>query len=172
GQARRAGGCSRRAEIGSRPWRPPGRDRFVSCQRFELPSDPVIRSWKSKSAIAGLERAPRPCHRASVEGSPRFQDEPRDPTRGPLGLDSISKETFSPPCSLSKLPSVGLRWKKYSFPSSAAMKPKPRSETSFLMVPAGISISYALEQGSTQPDGPVPETGDRRERRAGVPSAG
>src|SRR5205807_1973864 len=27
------------------------------------------------------------------------------------------------------------RWKKYSLPSSAAMKPNPRSETSFLMVP-------------------------------------
>src|SRR5207247_10861174 len=92
--------------------------------------------------------------------------------RGPLGLVSISKETFSPPCSLSKLPSVELRWKKYSFPSSAAIKPKPRSETSFLMVPAGISISYALEQGSTQPDGPVQETGAASERRAGVRCTG
>src|SRR5438046_10088896 len=90
--------------------------------------------------------------------------------RGPLGLVSISKETFSPPCSLSKLPSVELRWKKYSFPSSAAIKPKPRSETSFLMVPAGISISYALEQGSTQPDGPVREMGARSERRPVVAS--
>src|SRR5450759_934718 len=27
------------------------------------------------------------------------------------------------------------RWKKYSFPSSAAMKPKPRSATTFLTVP-------------------------------------
>src|SRR5205823_13966423 len=91
--------------------------------------------------------------------------------RGPLGLVSISKETFSPPCSLSKLPSVALRWKKYSFPSSAAIKPKPRSETSFLMVPAGISISYALEQSSTQLAGPVRETEDGSERRGGVRSA-
>src|SRR5256885_9181573 len=35
-----------------------------------------------------------------------------------------------------------LRWKKNSFPSSAAINPKPRSATNFLMVPVGISISY------------------------------
>ena len=54
--------------------------------------------------------------------------------RGPLGLASTSKVTFSPPFRLSKF-STPSRWKKYSFPSSAAMNQKPRSETSFLMVP-------------------------------------
>ena len=33
------------------------------------------------------------------------------------------------------------RWKKYSFSSSAAMKPKPRSETTFLMVPVVMRTS-------------------------------
>src|SRR5437762_9974725 len=36
------------------------------------------------------------------------------------------------------LESRPVRWKKYSFPSSAAMNPNPRSETSFLIVPVGI----------------------------------
>src|SRR5215471_5184709 len=60
--------------------------------------------------------------------------------RGPFWLGSISKLTRSPPARESKftLESRPVRWKKYSFPSSAAMKPKPRSETSFLMVPVGI----------------------------------
>src|SRR5438132_9069235 len=63
--------------------------------------------------------------------------------RGPFWLGSISKLTRSPPASESKLTleSRPVRWKKYSFPSSAAMKPKPRSETSFLIVPIGIEIS-------------------------------
>src|SRR2546430_12268145 len=69
--------------------------------------------------------------------------------RGPFGLDSISNETFSPPWRPSKSPSVPLRWKKYSCPSSALINPKPRSETSFLMVPVGISISY-LSNGGAQ----------------------
>src|SRR6476661_8768792 len=42
------------------------------------------------------------------------------------------------------------RWKKYSFPSSAAMKPKPRSETTFLIVPVVTVTSTLLsnEQNS------------------------
>src|SRR4029079_4999492 len=42
-----------------------------------------------------------------------------------------------PPTSRSKSsePSRPPRWKKYSFASSPAMKPKPRSDTTFLMVP-------------------------------------
>src|SRR5262252_5804540 len=60
--------------------------------------------------------------------------------RGPFWLGSISKFTRSPPASESKLTleSSPVRWKKYSLPSSAAMKPNPRSETSFLIVPVGI----------------------------------
>src|SRR5256885_6432861 len=77
--------------------------------------------------------------------------------RGPLGLDSISNETFSPPWRPSKSPSVPLRWKKYSCPSSALMNPKPRSETSFLMVPVGISISYLSNGGAYSTSGPVRE---------------
>jgi len=37
------------------------------------------------------------------------------------------------------------RWKKYSFPSSAAMKPNPRSDTTFLMVPWDIKKTPLLE---------------------------
>src|SRR2546428_3208455 len=70
--------------------------------------------------------------------------------RGPFGLDSISNETFSPPWRPSKSPSVPLRWKKYSCPSSALINPRPRSETSFLMVPVGISISYLSNGGVDQ----------------------
>src|SRR5438105_14267662 len=60
--------------------------------------------------------------------------------RGPFWLGSISKLTRSPPARESKftLESRPVRWKKYSRPSSAAMKPKPRSDTSFLIVPVGI----------------------------------
>src|SRR5439155_18154863 len=60
--------------------------------------------------------------------------------RGPFWLGSISKLTRSPPASESKLTleSSPVRWKKYSLPSSAAMNPNPRSETSFLIVPVGI----------------------------------
>src|SRR5437870_3729610 len=63
--------------------------------------------------------------------------------RGPFWLGSISKLTRSPPASESKftLESSPVRWKKYSFPSSAAMKPNPRSWTSFLIVPVGIEHS-------------------------------
>src|SRR5438094_8917506 len=90
--------------------------------------------------------------------------------RGPLGLDSISNETFSPPWRPSKSPSVPLRWKKYSCPSSALMNPKPRSETSFLMVPVGISISYLSNGGAySQLAGPfekIEACGERR-RSAG-----
>src|SRR6266702_6304590 len=77
--------------------------------------------------------------------------------RGPFGLDSISNETFSPPWRPSKSPSVPLRWKKYSCPSSALINPKPRSETSFLMVPVGISISYLSNGGANSTGGPVRE---------------
>src|SRR6478752_4928057 len=60
----------------------------------------------------------------------------------------MSNWTFSPPMRRSKSrddvrPS---RWKKYSFPSSAAMKPKPRSETTFLMVPVVTMTSTLLER--------------------------
>src|SRR6267143_1406966 len=85
--------------------------------------------------------------------------------RGPLGLDSISNETFSPPWRPSKSPSVPLRWKKYSCPSSALINPKPRSETSFLMVPVGISISYLSNGGPTHLAGPfekIEACGERR----------
>src|SRR6185312_9020769 len=63
--------------------------------------------------------------------------------RGPFWLGSISKLTRSPPARESKftLESSPVRWKKYSRPSSAAMNPNPRSDTSFLMVPVGISNS-------------------------------
>src|SRR5579859_5750432 len=62
--------------------------------------------------------------------------------RGPFWLGSISKLTRSPPARESKftLESRPVRWKKYSLPSSAAIKPNPRSETSFLMVPVGIAL--------------------------------
>src|SRR5438105_15237956 len=68
--------------------------------------------------------------------------------RGPFWLGSISKLTRSPPASESKftLESRPLRWKKYSLPSSAAMKPNPRSITSFLIVPFCMAVSFSLER--------------------------
>src|SRR5437867_8788996 len=67
------------------------------------------------------------------------------PARGPFGLDSTLNVTLSPPRSESKF-STPSRWKKYSEPSDPAMKPKPRSDTSFLMVPSAIeAISLLLE---------------------------
>ena len=69
--------------------------------------------------------------------------------RGPLGLDSTrtrpsrrrrggrSRATRRAP----------LRWKKYSLVSSAAMKPNPRSETTFLIVPVDMSPSCFPERG-------------------------
>src|SRR5262249_41161067 len=60
--------------------------------------------------------------------------------RGPFGLCSTSNVTRSPPVSESKFSDVSMpvRWKKYSFPSSAAMTPNPRSDTTFLIVPWDI----------------------------------
>src|ERR1700694_150292 len=54
----------------------------------------------------------------------------------------MSKLTVAPPRRLSKLSEVStpLWWKKYSFPSSAAMNPNPRSETIFFTVPFGIAV--------------------------------
>src|ERR1700730_17973122 len=67
------------------------------------------------------------------------------PARGPFGLDSTLNVTLSPPRRESKL-STPSRWKKYSEPSDPAMNPKPRSDTSFLMVPFCIAlISLLLE---------------------------
>src|SRR5947209_8995303 len=68
--------------------------------------------------------------------------------RGPFWLGSISKLTRSPPASESKftLESSPVRWKKYSRPSSAAMNPNPRSDTSFLIVPVGICNSSSRKK--------------------------
>src|ERR1035437_9709399 len=64
--------------------------------------------------------------------------------RGPLGLVSISNETRSPPTRRSNSSGdwTPPRWKKYSFPSSAAIKPKPRSATTFLIVPVVMSDPF------------------------------
>ena len=77
--------------------------------------------------------------------------------RGPLGLCSTSNATFSPPLRLSKSRGAWRppRWKKYSFPSSAVMKPKPRSATTFLMVPLVMSLTLS-----------IPEPGSRRTARS------
>src|SRR5256885_12906322 len=83
--------------------------------------------------------------------------------RGPFWLGSTSKLTRSPPARESKLTleSRPVRWKKYSFPSSAAMKPKPRSETSFLTVPVGIEISSSRKLVRERP-GPFEKNRPRR----------
>src|SRR4029078_3081373 len=64
----------------------------------------------------------------------------------------MSNWTFSPPMRRSKSRDAvrPSRWKKHSFPSSAAMKPKPRSETTFLIVPVVTATSTPLsnEQNS------------------------
>src|SRR5207247_29575 len=71
--------------------------------------------------------------------------------RGPLGLVSIWNSTFSPPMRRSKSieGSTPLRWKKYSFASSALMKPKPRSATTFLMVPVVTLTSTSSRTTTT-----------------------
>ena len=69
--------------------------------------------------------------------------------RGPRGLCSIWNSTFSPPTRRSKLSdeSSASRWKKYSLASSAVMKPKPRSEMTFLTVPvATMTLQRLLER--------------------------
>src|SRR5689334_18279978 len=55
----------------------------------------------------------------------------------------MSNSTRSPPVRRSKSSEESRppRWKKYSFSSSALMKPKPRSATTFLMVPVVILTS-------------------------------
>src|ERR1700730_15500020 len=60
--------------------------------------------------------------------------------RGPLSLRSISKLTRSSPARFSKVSELSspLRWKKYSCPSSAVMKRKPRSATIFFTVPVTL----------------------------------
>src|SRR5437867_12865722 len=76
------------------------------------------------------------------------------PARGPFGLDSTLNVTLSPPSRESKS-STPSRWKKYSEPSDPAMKPKPRSDTIFLMVPSAIeAISLLLELSRLRFAGP------------------
>src|ERR1700730_3416932 len=89
--------------------------------------------------------------------------------RGPFWLGSISKLTRSPPASESKftLGSSPVRWKKYSRPSSAAMNPKPRSETSFLIVPVGILellFSKAILANARALSRRIDDRGDHRPR--------
>src|SRR5947209_10097017 len=85
--------------------------------------------------------------------------------RGPFWLDSISNWTRSPPASESKFTfeSRPVRWKKYSFPSSAAMKPNPRSETNFLIVPVGIDSKPPFSKACRERTGPFEnsDAGDR-----------
>src|SRR5215470_13555786 len=59
--------------------------------------------------------------------------------------------TFALPMSESKLTdaSIPLRWKKYSLPSAASINPKPRSDTTFLIMPADTVVSFALEHGTS-----------------------
>src|SRR5207249_273229 len=75
--------------------------------------------------------------------------------RGPFGLCSMSKSTFSPPLMRSKSRDAwsALRWKKYSLPSSAVMKPKPRSEMTFLTVPV-VTLTFLLSRTGEQTHGP------------------
>src|SRR5262249_42461127 len=55
----------------------------------------------------------------------------------------------SPPMSELKLrdASIPLRWKKCSLPCAASINPKPRSDTTFLIVPVDTEASFALEHG-------------------------
>lgn len=62
---------------------------------------------------------------------------------GPFGVSSVSNETASPSLRSAKAtPERELLWKKRSLAKpSAVMKPKPLSETNFLIVPV---IDYDL----------------------------
>src|ERR1035437_8009514 len=86
--------------------------------------------------------------------------------RGPLGLVSTSNETRSPPARRSKSRGATRppRWKKYSLPSSAAMNPKPRSATTFLIVPVAITDPCILFPNRWQTHGPFEKKGDHAER--------
>ena len=77
--------------------------------------------------------------------------------RGPVGLCSIVKSTFSPPRrrSKSREASRAPRWKKYSFSSSAEMNPKPRSATMRLMVPVVTGDLLVLPEQGLQNARPV-----------------
>src|SRR5262249_26055494 len=58
---------------------------------------------------------------------------------------------------------MALRWKKYSFPSSPEMNPKPRSATIFLMVPSAIYLPPVPRNSSTTAS--FEEPTERRPRR-------
>src|SRR5437868_3671276 len=76
------------------------------------------------------------CSRATT-GSRRATSGHARPSTSRLRMRAacrLTESTFT-------LESRPIRWKKYSFPSSAAMKPNPRSWTSFLIVPVGIEHS-------------------------------
>src|SRR5690348_15326816 len=114
----------------------------VLAPRLELEHQPRL----CACGPSGRQRKGRPRRRPAGEILETYASLIRF-ARGPFWLGSISNETRSPPASESKLTleSRPVRWKKYSLPSSAAMKPNPRSETSFLMVPVGIVETPLLE---------------------------
>ena len=92
--------------------------------------------------------------------------------RGPLGLASISNVTCSPPTRRSKSSEESRppRWKKYSFSSSAAMKPKPRSATTFLMVPVVMMDLQHFPNRDCRAHGPFEKGVDHAEPSLGARS--
>src|SRR5262245_45063548 len=85
--------------------------------------------------------------------------------RGPFALDSTLNVTLSPPRRESKLSTLS-RWKRYSLPSDAEMKPKPRSETIFLMVPFATGLLHSSRTHAAHVAGPVQEEVDASAKRA------
>ena len=105
----------------------------MPCERWCSDREKRTRPVRVDEPRGSLARPRRgPWQRGGPWGSPRSRTRPsRRRSRR-----SKSSELSRPP-----------RWKKYSFVSSAVMKPKPRSAMTFLMVPVVTSTSKASRTG-------------------------
>ncbi len=91
--------------------------------------------WTGPSCCCAATRSPPGCQAALTLTA-----------RAPLGFCSTSNSTFSPPERRSKSSELSSesRWKKYSLPSSPAMKPNPRSEMTYFTEPVATIVSWSL----------------------------
>src|SRR5438105_22784 len=127
----------------------------------------AIRSYEVHGGNADAAPGPRGLAPQSAQADRTWM------ARSPFGPVWTSKLTASPPLRRSKSresvrPSL---WKKYSFPSGAAMKPKPRSEMTRLTVPVAMARTpFLLEQ--MYGAGPVrEETSDQAKATEGTADA-
>jgi len=120
----------------------------AAYDRGELkpPSQPAMAYMMSSQQV--LFASPHADGRRVGAWSPHVMIYMPGATGEQFGLASTSKVTRSPPTRRSKSsdPWRPVPWKKYSLASSAAMKPKPRSEITFLTVPVATLTSTLPEQ--------------------------